>query len=172
MPSATAARKSKRGRGREEDELLAPYREDVSWQTSVSDSDIEAACKAAGIHETIMSFRKGYDTLITSSQLSGGQKQRLSIARALIRKPRLLLLDESTSALDSHSEQAFQQTLDAIRSEGKCTILAIAHRMRTIKDADKIFLFENGQLEAQGAYAELVKNNDSFKAMVAYQSLN
>lgn len=158
---------------REENEaLLAPYTEDTSWQTSVPDSVIEDACKEAGIHDTIMGFKKGYDTLISSSQLSGGQKQRLSIARALIRKPRLLLLDESTSALDSQSEQAFQKTLSDIREKGECTILAIAHRMRTIKDADLIFLFENGELEASGGYSELIKKSDKFKAMVSYQSLN
>ncbi|TKY86362.1 hypothetical protein EX895_004511 [Sporisorium graminicola] len=152
--------------------LLAPYKPDTAWQTSIPDSLVVEACQAAGIHETIMRFKKGYDTLISSSQLSGGQKQRLSIARALIRKPRLLLLDESTSALDSQSEQAFQQTLSAIRHKGDCTILAIAHRMRTIKDADVIFLFENGELEAQGGYAQLIKQSDKFKAMVSYQSLN
>ncbi|SPO26168.1 related to multidrug resistance protein 4 [Ustilago trichophora] len=156
----------------EEEALLAPYKEDTTWQTSIPESIIIEACKAAGIHETIISFKHGYDTLISSSQLSGGQKQRLSIARALIRKPRLLLLDESTSALDSQSEQAFQQTLTHIREKGQCTILAIAHRMRTIKDADLIFLFENGQLDAKGGYAQLIRTSEKFKAMVSYQSLN
>ncbi|CBQ72309.1 related to multidrug resistance protein 4 [Sporisorium reilianum SRZ2] len=156
----------------EDDALLAPYTPDTAWQTSIPDALVVEACKAAGIHDTIVRFKKGYDTLISSSQLSGGQKQRLSIARALIRKPRLLLLDESTSALDSQSEQAFQQTLSSIRDKGECTILAIAHRMRTIKDADVIFLFDNGQVEAQGGYAQLIKQSDKFKAMVSYQSLN
>lgn len=156
----------------EEEALLAPYKEDTAWQTAIPDSVVIDACKEAGIHETIIKFKKGYDTLISSSQLSGGQKQRLSIARALIRKPRLLLLDESTSALDSQSEQAFQKTLSDIRAKGECTILAIAHRMRTIKDAELIFLFEGGELEAQGGYAELLKRSDKFKAMVSYQSLN
>ena len=170
--SATTIRRRRRRDTEEDDALLAPYQPDTAWQDSIPDSLVTDACKAAGIHDTIMGFKKGYDTLISSSQLSGGQKQRLSIARALIRKPRLLLLDESTSALDSQSEHAFQQTLANIRNEGKCTILAIAHRMRTIKDADHIFLFENGQLEAQGAYAELMKRSDKFKAMVSYQSLD
>lgn len=156
----------------EEEALLAPYRQDIEWQNSVPDSLIIDACKAAGIHETILGFTKGYETLISSSQLSGGQKQRLSIARALIRNPRLLLLDESTSALDSHSEQAFQQTLSEIRARRQCTILAIAHRMRTIKDADLIFLFDNGQLHAQGTYAKLINQSDKFRAMVSYQSLH
>lgn len=151
--------------------LLDAYVEDTSWQ-DVPDSLVIDACKAAGIHDTIVRFNKGYDTLISSSQLSGGQKQRLSIARALIRKPRLLLLDESTSALDSHSEQAFQKSLADIRSNANCTILAIAHRMRTIKDADVVFLFEAGQLQAHGAYRDLLAKSDKFKAMVSYQSLN
>lgn len=156
----------------EQEQLLAPYREDTSWQTSIPDSVIHSACQAAGIHDTIISFSKGYETLISSSQLSGGQKQRLSIARALIRKPRLLLLDESTSALDSQSEQAFQETLQRIKEEGECTILAIAHRMRTIKDADIIFLFNGGQVEASGSYAGLLRESEAFRAMVSYQSLN
>ncbi|GAC95731.1 multidrug resistance protein [Pseudozyma hubeiensis SY62] len=155
----------------EDDSLLAPYTPDTSW-SDIDDEIIVSACKAAGIHETILRFKNGYDTLISSSQLSGGQKQRLSIARALIRKPRLLLLDESTSALDSESEQAFQQTLAKIREDGECTILAIAHRMRTIKDADVIFLFEGGEVEAKGGYKELMGRSDKFKAMVSYQSLN
>ncbi|KAJ9475197.1 putative Alpha-factor-transporting ATPase (putative) [Pseudozyma hubeiensis] len=155
----------------EDESLLAPYTEDTSWST-IDDDIIVSACKAAGIHDTILRFKNGYDTLISSSQLSGGQKQRLSIARALVRKPRLLLLDESTSALDSESEQAFQQTLAKIREDGECTILAIAHRMRTIKDADVIFLFEGGEVEAKGGYKELMKASDKFKAMVSYQSLN
>ena len=165
-------KRSKRQRAKDDEDLLAPYTPDTAWQDSVSDADIVAACQAAGIHDTIMRFSKGYDTLISSSQLSGGQKQRLSIARALIRKPRLLLLDESTSALDSQSEQAFQRTLDKIRRDGQCTVLAIAHRMRTIKDADVIFLFENGEVEAQGGYAQLIRESDKFKAMVSYQSLD
>ncbi|SNX84804.1 related to multidrug resistance protein 4 [Melanopsichium pennsylvanicum] len=156
----------------DEEALLAPYKEDTTWQTTIPDSVVQEACMAAGIHDTIMGFKKGYDTLISSSQLSGGQKQRLSIARALIRKPRLLLLDESTSALDSQSEQAFQQTLSTIREGGECTILAIAHRMRTIKDADVVFLFGNGELEAKGGYSQLIKQSEKFKAMVSYQSLN
>ncbi|PWZ02064.1 hypothetical protein BCV70DRAFT_221806 [Testicularia cyperi] len=149
----------------EEEDLMAPYQEDLGWQHAVSDAEIEDVCRQAGIHDTIMGFKRGYDTLISSSQLSGGQKQRLSIARALIRKPRLLLLDESTSALDSHAEQAFQTTLSNIRSQRSCTILAIAHRMRTIRDADVIFLFDNGSLVASGPHHDLLRKCPSFRAM-------
>ncbi|SPO37860.1 related to multidrug resistance protein 4 [Pseudozyma flocculosa] len=159
------------GGGGRADDMLEPYRPDTSWRDSVPDADIIAACKAAGIHDTIASFKQGYDTLISSSQLSGGQKQRIAIARALIRKPRLLLLDESTSALDAESEQAFQTTLDDISRSGTCTIVAIAHRMRTIRDATHVFCFQDGSVVASGSYTQLLRTSATFRAMVSYQSL-
>ncbi|KAN0064553.1 hypothetical protein ACQY0O_002181 [Thecaphora frezii] len=150
---------------------LLPYREDTTWLDSISDAEIVRACQLAGIHDTIMGFKQGYETLITSSQLSGGQKQRIAIARALLRKPRLLLLDESTSALDAQSEQAFQKTLDAIAKSNTCTIVAIAHRMRTIRDADCVFCFQDGKVVARGSYTQLLRTSVKFRAMVSYQSL-
>ncbi|PWN47170.1 P-loop containing nucleoside triphosphate hydrolase protein [Violaceomyces palustris] len=157
--------------GEEEDDT-APWRsEEDPWQKVVSDEEIIEACKLAGIHETIMRLPDQYDTLIGSNQLSGGERQRLAIARALLRKPRLLLLDESTSALDAKSEQAFQVTLENIHKSKKCTIIAIAHRMRTIRDSSIIFCFSDGKVVAKGSYSQLMRTSPHFRAMVNLQSL-
>jgi ATP-binding cassette subfamily B (MDR/TAP) protein 1 len=138
-----------------------------------TDADIEEACKLANIHETIVGLPQGYDTECgtNGSQLSGGQRQRLSIARALVRKPKLLLLDESTSALDAESEKALEEGLErAVKGHG-VTVIAIAHRLRTIARADVIFLVEGGQVVDQGRHEELVQRSDSYKVNALHQML-
>ncbi|KAK0564812.1 hypothetical protein OC844_001523 [Tilletia horrida] len=147
--------------------------EDPEWERYVSDEDIVEACKAANIHDTIMSLPKGYDTLVGAkgSQLSGGQRARLAFARALLRKPRLLLLDESTAALDAESEQIFERTVEQIRKEGRTTIIAIAHRIRTIQHADRILFFSKGEVIASGKHEELMALNNDYRAMVLHQQL-
>ena len=138
------------------------------------DERILAACRAAKIHDAIAALPDQYRTNIGSggSQLSGGQKQRVSIARALVRAPRLLLLDESTSAMDASSEKAFQETLSKLHSSRSCTIVAIAHRMRTIRTADVIFLFDQGRIVARGTHDELIKTCSRYQAMISHQSLS
>ena len=138
-----------------------------------SDADIEEACRLANIHETIVSLPQGYDTECgpNGNQLSGGQKQRLSIARALVRKPKLLLLDESTSALDAESENALEVGLEqAVRGHG-VTVIAIAHRLRTIVRADVIFLVEEGRVVDQGCHEELVQRSESYRVNALHQML-
>ncbi|KAH7562562.1 hypothetical protein BM1_02082 [Bipolaris maydis] len=138
-----------------------------------SDEEIHEACKLANIHETIMDLPQGYDTECGSSgnQLSGGQRQRLSIARALVRKPRLLLLDESTSALDAESEKALELGLEhAVKGHG-VTVIAIAHRLRTIARADVIFLVEAGKVVDQGRHEELVQRSESYRVNALHQML-
>ncbi|KAF2655201.1 leptomycin B resistance protein pmd1 [Lophiostoma macrostomum CBS 122681] len=140
---------------------------------SPSDAELEAACKLANMHDTIMSLPQGYDTECgaNGSQLSGGQKQRLSIARALVRKPKLLLLDESTSALDAESEKALEEGLDrAVRGHG-VTVIAIAHRLRTIARADVIFLVEGGKVIDQGRHEELLQRSESYNINAVHQML-
>ncbi|KAE8192292.1 hypothetical protein A4X06_0g4900 [Tilletia controversa] len=147
--------------------------EDPDWERYVTEEDIIEACKAANIHDTIVGLPNGYDTLVGAkgSQLSGGQRARLAFARALLRKPRLLLLDESTAALDAESEQIFERTVDKIRKDGKTTIIAIAHRIRTIQNADRILFFSKGQISASGKHAELMAVNNDYRAMVLHQQL-
>ncbi|KAJ4359509.1 uncharacterized protein N0V89_000064 [Didymosphaeria variabile] len=138
-----------------------------------TDEEIHEACKLANIHETIMSLPQGYDTDCgaNGNQLSGGQRQRLSIARALVRKPRLLLLDESTSALDAESEKALELGLErAVKGQG-VTVIAIAHRLRTIAKADVIFLVDGGKVVDQGRHEELVERSESYRVNALHQML-
>jgi ABC-type multidrug transport system fused ATPase/permease subunit len=138
-----------------------------------SDEEIQEACKLANIHETIIGLPQGYDTECGSNgnQLSGGQRQRLSIARALVRKPKLLLLDESTSALDAESERALELGLErAVKGHG-VTVIAIAHRLRTIVRADIIFLVEAGKVVDHGRHDELVQRSESYRVNALHQML-
>ncbi|ETN46348.1 uncharacterized protein HMPREF1541_00532 [Cyphellophora europaea CBS 101466] len=138
----------------------------------VTDAEIEHACRLANIHETIVGMPDGYDTDVGhgGSQLSGGQKQRLAIARALVRKPRLLLLDESTSALDAESERLLQEGLEKV-AKGT-TVIAIAHRLHTISKADVIFLIEDGRCVSRGTHEELIASSESYRLNVVHQAVD
>jgi ATP-binding cassette subfamily B protein len=117
---------------------------------------LEAAARAANIHDTIVGFPDGYDTIVGERgyRLSGGEKQRIAIARVLLKDPELLILDEATSALDTISERVVQQALDSA-SHGRTTI-AIAHRLSTIVNADVIFVVDGGRAVERGTHAELL----------------
>lgn len=135
---------------------------------------LERACRLANVHDTIASLPQGYETPVGpqgSQSLSGGQKQRLCIARALVREPRLLLLDEPTSALDAESESAWEEALEGVRKEGKVTVVAIAHRLRTVVKADKIFVMEQGRIVAEGTHTELVESSEIYRRDVMLQTL-
>ncbi|CEO60150.1 Putative Multidrug/pheromone exporter, ABC superfamily [Penicillium brasilianum] len=138
---------------------------------SVSHEDLEEACKLANIHDTIMQLPDGYDSQCgpNGDRLSGGQKQRLAIARALVRKPKLLLLDESTSALDAESERLLQDGLE--KATKNMTVIAIAHRLYTIRRADVIFLIENGRCVDQGTHVQLVGRNESYRVNALNQAV-
>ena len=107
----------------------------------------------------VQNLPKGLDTSVGEGgvSLSGGQKQRLAIARALLTEPALLLLDEATSALDAESEHAIRQSINEIK--GRCSILVIAHRLSTARQADRILVFEGGALIAQGGHDALTRSN-------------
>lgn len=134
-------------------------------------AEIEEACRMAHIHDVITALPQGYDTPCShdGKQFSGGQRQRLSIARALVRKPRMLLLDESTSALDVESEKRIQEALATLA--GRTTIVAIAHRLNTIHRADCIFLIEEGRCVEQGTHTELIQRSAMYRESVIHQSL-
>lgn len=136
-----------------------------------TDPEIEEACKLASIHDVIAAMPDGYGTECgaSASRLSGGQRQRLAIARALVRKPRLLLLDESTSALDAASEAALQEGLDKV-AKGT-TVLAITHRLHTVKKADVIFVVEGGRIVDSGTHGELMERRESYRVNAMQQML-
>ena len=121
-----------------------------------SQSDIEAAARAANIHSFITRLPAGYDTVVGERglKLSGGEKQRVAIARAILKNPRILVFDEATSSLDSHSEQAILESLSSAARDH--TTLVIAHRLSTVVDADTILVMEHGRLIEQGNHQQLL----------------
>jgi ATP-binding cassette subfamily B protein len=121
-----------------------------------SQDQLEAACRAANIHDFIASLPEGYDTVVGERgyRLSGGEKQRLAIARVILKDPCILILDEATSHLDSNSEALIQAALEPLL-EGR-TSLVIAHRLSTILAADKILVLDEGHLVEEGTHAELL----------------
>ncbi|USW57275.1 Putative Type 1 protein exporter [Septoria linicola] len=144
-----------------------------SSPTSIpSATTLESAARRANIHETITSLPQSYSTPCGANgqSFSGGQRQRLSLARALVRNPSLLLLDEPTSALDSESEARWQETLKELR--GQSTICIIAHRLHTIQAADVIFLIREGRVEDRGTHQELLGRNERYRSNVMGQVLD
>ena len=129
------------------------------------DGDIINAAKEANAHEFILEQSEKYDTNIGDygGKLSGGQKQRLTIARAMLKSPSILILDEATSSLDSESEKKIQDAIDKLML-GK-TSLIIAHKFSTIKKCDKIILIDKGRIVAEGTHDELINSNSSYKNM-------
>ena len=127
--------------------------------------DVINAAKEANAHEFIEQQLDGYNTMIGDygNKLSGGQKQRLTIARAMLKSPSILILDEATSSLDSKSEKKIQDAINKLM-EGK-TSLIIAHKFSTIKKCDKIILIDKGRIIAQGTHEELINSNSSYKNM-------
>ena len=134
-----------------------------------TEEEIEAACKVANIHDFIVSQPEGYEAVVGNRglKLSGGEKQRISIARVLLKDPKILILDEATSALDSISESAIQDALEKIM-EGRTSIV-IAHRLSTILSADKIIVIGNGTIAEQGTHDELLEKGGLYKELYETQ---
>ena len=135
-----------------------------------SRTEVEAAAKAARIHEFVLKMPKGYQTQVGERglKLSGGEKQRVGIARTLLKNPPILLLDEATSALDSQTERDIQDSLKAM-GQGR-TVITIAHRLSTIVDADQIVVLEDGRIVEQGRHDQLVEAGGRYSAMWLRQS--
>ncbi|HKM32960.1 MAG TPA: ATP-binding cassette domain-containing protein, partial [Oscillospiraceae bacterium] len=133
------------------------------------DEVIEAA-KSANAHDFIMKLHDGYDTVIGSGavSLSGGEKQRISIARAIIQKPNILILDEATASMDTKTERKIQAAINAIK-EGR-TIISIAHRLSTLRDADMLCVIENGELCETGTHDELIRNKGKYFELYKLQA--
>jgi ATP-binding cassette subfamily B protein len=134
-----------------------------------SDDEVEAAARAANIHDHIMSLPEGYDTVVGERgyRLSGGEKQRVAIARALLKDPAILILDEATSSVDTLTEAAIQEALDRL-TRGR-TVLAIAHRLSTILNADLILVIDGGRVVESGTHAELLASGGRYNRLYERQ---
>lgn len=143
-------------------------RDNIAWgKTDATLEEIEQAARDAQIHETILKLPKGYDTMVGQRgiNLSGGQKQRISIARALVRRPRILLLDDSTSALDMRTEAALLRSLSGY----SCTTLMITQKISTAVHADAIILLDEGRVLAQGRHETLLESSALYRKIVESQ---
>ncbi len=136
---------------------------------SLPEAEVEKAARIANAHDFIVGFPDGYATLVGERgvKLSGGQKQRIAIARALVADPRILILDEATSNLDSETESVVQEALSSLMKSR--TTLVIAHRLSTVRDADRICVVEDGAVAAQGTHDELMKSSSTYRRLVEHQ---
>ena len=146
-------------------------KENIRWgDENASDEEVERVCKLAQADEFIQGFDKKYDTYIEQggTNVSGGQKQRLCIARALLKKPKILILDDSTSAVDTKTDSLIRK---AFREEiPNTTKIIIAQRISSVQDADKIVVMDNGKIDAIGTHEELLKNNKIYKEVYESQT--
>lgn len=130
-----------------------------------TEEELNQVVKDSALDEFIAGLTNGLDTRVGESgmKLSGGQKQRLAIARALLKKSNVIILDESTSSLDNIAQNTIKESIDRIK--GKSTIIIVAHRLSTIKNVDKIFFMDNGKIVDAGNFEQLIKTNNAFKTM-------
>jgi len=144
----------------------------ICWaHPNASKSDVTAAAKMAYAHEFIEQLPKSYDTVIGARgvKLSGGQRQRLALARAMLRRPELLILDEATSALDAVSEKKIQKAVEKLSAT--ITVLIVTHRLATIRNADYIYVLEDGKVVEKGTWNELTKTKSIFNKQKKLQTL-
>ncbi|MEO0944821.1 MAG: ATP-binding cassette domain-containing protein, partial [Pseudomonadota bacterium] len=145
-------------------------RENIRFgRPGASDAEVEAAAKAAAAHDFLSALPDGYDSQVGERgvMLSGGQRQRIAIARAILRDAPILLLDEATSALDAESERAVQSAVETL-SEGRTT-LVVAHRLATVKKADRILVFDGGEIVASGTHDSLVADGGLYARLARLQ---
>ena len=150
--------------------FAATARENIRFgRPEATDAEVEAAAKAAAAHDFLMALPNGYDSYVGERgvMLSGGQKQRIAIARAILRDAPILLLDEATSALDAESERAVQGAFEAM-AEGRTTLI-VAHRLATVKKADRILVFDGGKIVAEGTHEALVAEGGLYARLARLQ---
>ncbi len=148
----------------------ATIRENIAYgRPGASQAAIEAAARAAAIHDRIAALPAGYETVVGERgyKLSGGEKQRVAIARVILKDPRILILDEATSALDTHSERLIQTALEPLMRDR--TTLAIAHRLSTVLAADQILVVEGGRMVERGTHAELIGRGGAYARLYREQ---
>ena len=151
--------------------LDGTVRENILYGNHGADHDaIVAAAKVAEVHDFIMSLPLQYETLVgeRGQKLSGGQKQRLSIARAILKNPPIMVFDEATSSVDNETEAAIQRSLEKV-TEAHTTII-IAHRLSTIRNADQIFVLDRGKIVEQGTHEKLLEINGLYSALWRVQT--
>jgi ATP-binding cassette subfamily B protein len=149
----------------------ASIRENLRFaKPDATDEEIEAAGRAAQVHELVASLPDGYDTVVgeRGHRFSGGEKQRIAIARTILRNPPVLVLDEATSALDNETERAVQRALDELAA-GRTSIV-IAHRLSTVRDADLIAVLDHGRIVERGTWDELIAHGGRFAALAAREA--
>jgi ABC-type multidrug transport system fused ATPase/permease subunit len=145
------------------------YNNIVFGMENVTPDAVENAAKMANAHHFILQTESGYQTNIgdRGSKLSGGQRQRLTIARAILRNPEILILDEATSALDSESEKLVQAALQILMENR--TAIVIAHRLSTVQKADEIIVLEAGKIIERGTHDALLKMGGKYQKLVTLQ---
>lgn len=147
-------------------------RENITYGVGreVTDDEVYAAAKAAAVHDVILSFPEGYSTLVGEKgiTLSGGQKQRVTIARTILKNPRILILDDSTSSVDTETEQEIRDALEALMRDR--TTFIIAHRVQSVMSADQILVLEHGRITQRGTHRELVKQDGLYRQIYELQA--
>jgi ATP-binding cassette, subfamily B, bacterial len=136
-----------------------------------TDEEVEAAARAARVHDVIMSFPEGYETLLAErgQTLSGGQRQRIALARALVRRTPILLLDEPTTGLDAATQDEIVSVLRTELLQDNTTVVVATHDPRLIRNADEVVMLEDGRITQRGAYEELLRNSQDFSRLVAQE---
>jgi ATP-binding cassette subfamily B protein len=132
--------------------------------------EVIAAAKAANAHDFIMNFPDGYDTVVgeRGERVSGGERQRISIARAILKDPRILILDEATSSVDTETESKIQEALGRL-IKGR-TVFAIAHRLSTLKHSNRLLILEKGGLAEIGTHDELIEMDGIYAKLCKMQT--
>lgn len=151
--------------------FMGTIAENIAYaKPDASRMEIVRAAMAANAHQFICRLPDGYDTIIGSGgrELSGGERQRLSIARAILANPRILVLDEATASVDTETERAIQESLEKL-IKGRTTI-SIAHRLSTLRDADYLIVLDRGELVESGTHSELVAKRGEYYKLLQLQS--